>query len=159
MSQLTLNDIEVQRYDEFKGDLTQDQRHKAELLVLYDCLRYIGDKFVCLPLNTETRISWCGYEFDKKPYKYDYNSTTYLMTRDQEFGFRCKCQGFTSKEKKLKAGLSPNTPFCSHLLALMMAFKNKRFNNEKSEVRYGGKLQRAESEDKPEHAGIGEDNV
>jgi len=121
---------DVQYFDEFKGELTKDQRDKAEKFLEYDCVRYIGDgKFICLPLNQDTEAFFCGTWYVKKPYIGYYNSRTYLLTKDPVFGWRCHiCQGYHTKEKTFQAGLSPNPPFCSHLLALMHAFKDKLFD-------------------------------
>jgi hypothetical protein len=126
-----LRDNGVQSYDEFKGEFTYSQRHKSMKFLEYDCLRYIGDnKFICLPLNEETEIKWCGMTFQKTPYITFYNTTTYLIIRDDQFAFRCNCTGFRTKEKRFKSGLSPDIPFCAHIHALLHAFREKRFNHE-----------------------------
>ena len=101
---------DVQYFDEFKGELTHSQRHKADQFLGLDLIRYDHDtkRFYCLPIL-------------------GYNHTTHVMQR-KEGGFTCTCQGFRMKQKAFEAGLSPNPPFCSHLLALMHAFKNHQFD-------------------------------
>lgn len=110
MNQLTLEQIkEIQYFDEWKGELTQ--RHKAETFLELDLIQYASEgKFLCLPIE-------------------GYNTRTYVMKRE-ESRWVCNCQGFVMKSKALESGLSPNIPFCSHLLALMLAFREKRFKHE-----------------------------
>ena len=123
------HDNGVQSYDEFRGELTHDQRDKSDDLQLYGCIRYIGDgKFICLPLNMETETFFCGSWYPKKPFKTFYNTKTYLLVKDPLFNFRCNCQGFTTKEKAFKSGLSPNPPFCAHVHALLVSFRNHQFD-------------------------------
>jgi hypothetical protein len=104
-----LND--VQYFDEFKGELSYSQKRKAEKFLGLNLVVYLGSgKFACNPIE-------------------GYNHTVHVMTKE-DGEWRCRCQGFNKMDKAFKAGLSPNKPFCSHLLALMLAFKEKRFKND-----------------------------
>jgi hypothetical protein len=100
---------DVMYFDEFKGELTHSQRHKAGQFLELKLIQYNGQgKFLCLPIE-------------------GYNTRTYLMQRkDNEWV--CTCQGYVMKRKAFEAGLSPNKPFCSHLLALMHGFREHLFN-------------------------------
>jgi len=101
---------DVQYFDEFRGELTHSQRHKADKFLSLNLIQYNGNGgFVCLPIP-------------------HYNSTPHVMQR-KEGGWTCTCQGFIMKSRAFSQGLSPNEPFCSHLLALMHAFKEKRFEH------------------------------
>lgn len=100
---------DVQYFDEFRGELTHSQRHKADVFLNLNLITYNGNgKFLCSPIR-------------------GYNTRTYVMER-KEGGFVCTCQGFIMKQRSYEAGLSPNPPFCSHLLALMHAFKSHLFD-------------------------------
>jgi hypothetical protein len=110
----TINDFlphpkpDVQYFDEWKGELTHSQRHKADEFLNQDLIQYsTGGKFICLPIP-------------------GYNTRTYVMQR-KDGSWICNCQGFVMKERAYASGLSPNLPFCSHLLALHHAFREKRF--------------------------------
>lgn len=128
-------DNEVQYFDEWKGELTKSQKHKAEQLINYDCVRYIGNgTFIVLPLNLDIFTMFLDFRHDKKPFNRNYNNNVHVMVKDPEYGWRCTCQGYVTKEKSLKAGLSPNKPFCSHLYSLMLSFKANRFSHERKEV-------------------------
>ena len=112
----TINDFlkpnkpDVQYFDEFKGELTHSQRHKADEFLSRDLIQYNGrGGFLCLPIE-------------------GYNTRTYVMQR-KEGGWACTCQGFVMKSRQFSQGLSPNPPFCSHLLSLMLAFRKKRFEH------------------------------
>lgn len=98
---------DVQYWDEYKGILTQPQRSKARKFV--DLIEYMGnDRFACNPIP-------------------GYNSTIHLITKDPEFRFRCSCQGFVSKERRFRQ-IGGEIPFCSHIIALLMAFSSKKFD-------------------------------
>jgi hypothetical protein len=100
---------DVQYFDEFKGELTHSQRHKADVFLALNLIHYNGmGGFLCLPIP-------------------GYNHTTHVMHR-KDRGWTCTCQGFRMKQRQFEQGLSPNPPFCSHLLALMHAFKNHQFD-------------------------------
>lgn len=103
-----MNAQEVQYWDEYKGELTQPQINKARKFI--PLIEYLGDnRFACNPII-------------------GYNSTVHLITSDPEFNFRCSCQGFRDKEKKLRSGLTMIRPFCSHLHALFLCFRQKKFD-------------------------------
>jgi len=107
--QTTLRPEEVQYWDEFNGGLTQTQRNKSRKFVENGCIEYLGDnRFACNPIE-------------------GYNSTTHLITKDPEFGFRCSCQGFRMKEKRLRM-MGGERPFCSHIHALLFCFREKKFD-------------------------------
>ena len=100
---------DVQYFDEWKGELSHTQRYNADQFLELGLVQYASDgRFICLPIP-------------------GYNTRTYVMQR-KEGGFVCNCQGFVMKARLLNQGLSPNPPFCSHLLALYHAFKNHQFN-------------------------------
>ena len=102
-----MNAQEVQYWDEYKGELTQPQRNKARKFV--ELIEYLGNnRFACKPIE-------------------GYNSTTHLITKDPDFKFRCSCQGFVMKEKRFKQ-FGGEIPFCSHIIALLMCFSQKKFD-------------------------------
>ena len=105
-----LRPSDVQFWDEWKGELTHRQREKADIFLGLDLVVYLGNgKFCCNPIP-------------------GYNKTPHVMER-KEGGWACTCQGFRMKERLFEQGLSPNPPFCSHLLSLLLAFKEKRFEH------------------------------
>lgn len=54
-----------------------------------------------------------------------YNTRTYTIAADKEFGHRCNCQAFVSREKKFReegGQTSANPPGCAHVAALYEYF-------------------------------------
>ncbi len=139
---LTLDN--VQHYCRHSKELKNTQVSKALKLVEHDCLKYIGDNlvylyqfdkfrdkyaglrtvFVCLPLNTEGSFDFFGLFLPKKPYRKDYNSSEYIIFKNEDDTFECNCQGW---QTLLKRGeIVPKGANCSHVLALYYCFKLRK---------------------------------
>lgn len=126
----------VQYYSKHAKELTKSTVEKANRLVQYGCVRYVGDdneyamkcSFVCLPLNTQKTFmdEDTAREFFKKPYHLDYNNTSYTITKHHSGGFECNCQGWQTKARK--EGFFNDGCMCSHVLALFFCFKLRWFN-------------------------------
>lgn len=96
------------------------QRGKARKLLDYDCIKYAGlNEFVVLPLNTEEKVMFAGQTWTKKPYPKSYNKKEkpYILTKATGEEWNCNCQWAVKMHK-----------MCSHVLALKLAFKMRRFN-------------------------------
>jgi len=107
-------------------ELKGSQVKKAELFVEYDCIQYVGNnRFICLPLNTETEFTFIDRVLKKRAYKADYNSSEYLIEQTSEKTFECNCQGWQTRARK--GEIVPEGANCSHVLGLFFAFKLKRF--------------------------------
>lgn len=96
------------------------QRSKAKKLLDYDCVKYAGlNEFIVLPLNGESEISFASQRWEKKPYPKSYNKKDkpYILTKALGEEWTCNCQWAVKMHK-----------MCSHVLALKLSFKMKRFN-------------------------------
>jgi hypothetical protein len=52
-----------------------------------------------------------------------YNTRTYTVKADKEFGHRCNCQGFVTRERKFReAPETQKPPGCSHVAAVYEYF-------------------------------------
>jgi len=115
-------------------ELQGSMRKKALDLLKHDCIKYLGQEhkskkkgcFVILPLNRETQVTDYGRTWTKTPFDRDYNSTVYLIDRTITGRFRCTCQAWSTKERRLEG--REDGAQCTHVIALMMAFKLRRFN-------------------------------
>lgn len=109
----------VRYWSQSTKECVGNQQRKAKILLDYDCVQYAGlNEFVVLPLNHETEVSFAGQKWFKKSYPKNYNrkEKPYVMTKEGD-EWKCNCQ-WNVKQGKM----------CSHILALMWAFKMKRFN-------------------------------
>jgi hypothetical protein len=102
----------VQYYDHMSGELKHSQTHKARKFVEHGCVKYNGNgKFVCEPIP-------------------GYNSTTYLLDIDPSTRlFRCTCQCHKMQMRKIDLGETLELRPCSHILALIICFKERRFGH------------------------------
>jgi len=115
-------------------ELKQTIKSKALKFIKADCIRYVGDmgefkdkySFVCLPLNTKDHTIYEGVRFQKEPYELDYNSRVYTMAKHDDI-WSCNCQAYVTKEKKHEVRNFKDGVCCSHLLALFLAFKMRKF--------------------------------
>ena len=95
------------------------QHAKARKLLMYDSIQYLGEsQFVCLPLNTDKEVVFAGRTFVKVPYgkTYNHKKEPFTLWREGVDSWRCNCQFNTTTGN-----------MCSHVLALMWAFKMKKF--------------------------------
>lgn len=124
----------VQYWSRHTMELEKTQRSKALKFLRHDCIQYIAElkQFVCLPLNTKDKWQFGLWEFTKRPYPKDYNSSEYLMWQEQDIEtmqkrWHCSCQGWEAANRhpdKFKAdGVQ-----CCHTLSLMYAFKAGEFH-------------------------------
>jgi hypothetical protein len=133
----------VQYWSNHSKSLKHSQVHKATQFLQEDLIRYVGDDpefnskytFLCLPLNTHDHTDVeCVTEgirrFDKKPFGADYNWSTYKIFQ-KDGVWTCNCQGYCTREKRGEIG--NDGVCCSHTLALMLAFRIKRFKNHETE--------------------------
>lgn len=96
----------VMYFSHHTGEFTQTLPSKAKKFLKHKCLMYLGDGvFVCNNLP-------------------GYNVRQYTIQRKKKV-WTCNCQGWVKKCKDGK--LSGDGVNCSHLLALMYAFKIKYF--------------------------------
>lgn len=104
--------IDVQYYDLLKGELVHTQEHKAQKFIENDCIVWdIEEKcFLCKPIE-------------------GYNIRTYTLKPEGDGHYTCNCQGY---RKKVKLG---ETPFCSHIFALVLWFKTHNKNIEQKTLR------------------------
>jgi len=115
-------------------EIKQTIKSKALKFIKADCIRYVGDmgefkdkySFVCLPLNTKDHTIYEGVRFQKEPYELDYNSRVYTMAKHDDI-WSCNCQAYVTKEKKHEVRNFKDGVCCSHLLALFLAFKMRKF--------------------------------
>lgn len=119
METVKLSPQDIQYWDEWRQELTQVQRTKSEKFVNLDLIKYIGEnKFICEPIS-------------------GYNVTTHQITKDPQWTWRCSCQGFVTKEREHNTGELLVRPFCSHIHALLMSFRLKKFNRWSGEGELG----------------------
>ena len=108
-----MNEEIIQYYDHYEETLKKTQQQKARKFIEHDCIKYNreGQTFICEPII-------------------GYNTRTYQMTKKMDGHFRCNCQFITSQENKVAAGflhIDDMKP-CSHIAALIMMFRERRFN-------------------------------
>ena len=137
----TITEDNVVFWDKHGKLLQGDQAKKAHLLLLYDCIKYVGHdeefgklSFIVLPLNRERFwheiVNGEDTVFEKKPFSRDYNKSSYKIFRGADARFVCQCQGWNTKERKGEGEESGCQ--CSHVLALFFAFKVGRFGSARS---------------------------
>jgi hypothetical protein len=109
---------DVQHYDHYEEKLKHSQEHKAKKFIEHNCIKYNrdGQCFVCEPIP-------------------GYNTRTYVMRKKLDGRFRCNCQCITSQEHKVKAGILLEDAMkpCSHIAALIMMFRQKKFTRGESQ--------------------------
>jgi len=138
-----LTEDNVQYWDKHTKQLAKSQVSKALKFVKYDCVKYVGDDpefnhkytFIVLPLNTESKVVVNGKVFYKKPYPKDYNYNVYKIYKREDGLWECNCQGWQTKFKK--GDVRADGVMCSHTLALMFAFKLKKFGKNKRRDKNG----------------------
>ena len=124
-------------YKMLKGDVAK----KAHNLLIHDCVKYVGHDvtsgkncFLVLPLNLERfwheMVNGEDTVFEKKPFSYDYNKSTYKVYKNGEGVWECNCQSWQTK--KIKGELNEEGVSCSHVGALFLAFKVGRFGSARS---------------------------
>lgn len=105
---------EIQYYDHYEQALTQSQKKKVDTLVERGLIKYNKDGkcFVCEPIP-------------------GYNTRTYQMTKRLNGRFDCNCQFMAVQRKKLENNEigEDEMRHCSHIAALIVMFKNKRFGH------------------------------
>ena len=129
----------VQYWSDHTKQLAKSQVSKALKLIKYDCIKYVGDDpefnqkytFIALPLNTKSEVIVDGRVFTKKPYPEDYGSRVHKIHKRPDGLWECTCQGWQSKYKR--GDIRPDGIMCSHTLALMYAFKLKKFGRGESD--------------------------
>ena len=128
----------VQYWDKHTKQLAKSQVSKALKFLKHDCVKYVGDDpefnhkytFLVLPLNTDETVVVNGRTFYKKPFSKDYNFNTYKIFKNEDGIWECNCQGWQTKYRK--GEIKPDGIMCSHTLALIYAFKLKRFQKKKN---------------------------
>lgn len=105
---------EVQYYDHYDMELKKSQYSKAKKFLDLGLIKYNGDgSFLCEPIP-------------------GYNTRTYQMKKHHLTGrFTCNCQHYVMQRKKVdkqQIGEDEITK-CSHIAALIMAFKDKVFSH------------------------------
>ena len=108
--------------------------NKAHQFLVHNCIQYIGFDsvfgskytFICLPLSMEATFEYNQRIFEKIPFGRAYNSSEYLVYKEKE-RWICNCQGWRTAERDPQRKKSDGIQ-CSHGVALMFAFKCKRFN-------------------------------
>lgn len=112
-------------------------KRKALLFLSYDCIHYLGYDstfeskytFMVLPLNTSDQFCYNNQTLFKKPFPKDYNSSEYLLYKKNDGRWICNCQGWRSAERDDKKRKADGVQ-CSHILALFLAFKCRKFGVE-----------------------------
>ena len=125
------DDDVVQHWCKHAKELKKTQLSKAIKFVKHNCIAYIGKDdefdskycFVCMPLNIEDKVMVSGIELKKKPFKHNYNFTTYKMYKNENDIWECNCQAWQTKHRKEED--KPDGCNCSHILALLLYFKLK----------------------------------
>jgi hypothetical protein len=106
------NHSEIQDYDHYEERLKHSQEHKARKFVERGLIKYNHDGkcFVCEPIE-------------------GYNTRTYQLRRTLDGRFRCNCQFITTQEHKVGLGVlaAEDMKPCSHIAALIICFREKRF--------------------------------
>jgi len=103
---------DVQYYDHYEQQLKQTQIHKARKFIKHNCIKYNkdGQSFICEPIE-------------------GYNTRTYQMKKCPDGRFTCNCQFISSQNKRIRAGILHEDDMkpCSHIAALIIMFREKRF--------------------------------
>jgi len=108
----------VQYYDHYEEKLKHSQELKAKKFVSMGLIGYNkeGQCFVCEPIP-------------------GYNTRTYQIKKKLDGRFRCNCQYITTQERKIEQGVlkEEDSKPCSHIAALIIMFREKRFKHDISE--------------------------